>query len=98
MPRWRSSGALSICVEGRHLVECRELVVQHLGDRRGQRGLAVVDVTDGADVDVRLGPLELRLATGAPPVCRHAVAWRFVLRLLVCRRFDPACFDQTIPR
>jgi hypothetical protein len=36
--------------------------VQHLGDRRGQRGLAVVDVTDGADVDVRLGPLELRLS------------------------------------
>jgi hypothetical protein len=39
----------------------RVLVVQHLGDRSGQRRLAVVDVTDGADVDVRLGPLELRL-------------------------------------
>jgi len=27
----------------------------------------VVDVTDGADVDVRLGPLELRLAHYDPP-------------------------------
>src|SRR3712207_4869399 len=43
-------------------------VVQHLGDRRGQRRLAVVDVTDGADVDVRLSPLELRLRHGGPPV------------------------------
>ena len=48
-------------VERRHRVQIRELVVQHLGDRRGQRGLAVVDVPDGADVDVRLGPLELGL-------------------------------------
>src|SRR5450432_4431614 len=32
-----------------------------LGDRRGQAGLAVVDVTDRADIDVRLGPLELLL-------------------------------------
>ena len=32
------------------------LLGQHLGDGRGQRGLAVVDVTDGADVDVRLVP------------------------------------------
>ncbi len=29
-----------------------------LGQCGGQRGLAVVDVTDGADVDVRLGALE----------------------------------------
>jgi hypothetical protein len=28
----------------------------------------VVDVTDGADVDVRLGPLELRLRHLGPPV------------------------------
>ena len=48
-------------VERRRLVEVRVLVVQNLGDGRRQRGLAVVDVTDGADVDVRLGPLELRL-------------------------------------
>src|SRR4051794_30022662 len=37
------------------------LLGQHLGDRRGQRGLAVVDVTDRADVDVRLVPRELLL-------------------------------------
>ncbi len=55
-------GGLVDGVEGRLLVEVRVLVVQHLRDRRGQRGLAVVDVTDGADVDVRLVPLELRLS------------------------------------
>ncbi len=31
------------------------LACEHLGDRCGQGGLAVVDVTDGADVNVRLG-------------------------------------------
>ena len=55
-------GGLVDGVEGRLLVEVRVLVVQHLRDRRGQRGLAVVDVTDGADDDVRLVPLELRLS------------------------------------
>src|SRR4029450_6302390 len=54
-------------VEGGHLVEVGELVVKHLGDRRGQSGLPVVDVTDGADVDVRLSPLELRLRHCGPP-------------------------------
>src|SRR3954451_3750591 len=34
---------------------------EHLRDRRGQRRLAVVDVTDRADVDVRLVALELLL-------------------------------------
>jgi hypothetical protein len=48
-------------VEGARLVQVGELVVQNLGDRRGQCGLAVVNVTDGPDVDVRLRPLELRL-------------------------------------
>src|SRR5450759_3685834 len=43
------------------------LVVQDLRDRSRQRRLTVVDVTDGADVDVRLGPLELRLAHYGPP-------------------------------
>ena len=60
-------GRLVDLVEGRGLVEVRVLVVQHLGDRRGQRRLAVVDVTDGADVDVRLSPLELRLRHWGPP-------------------------------
>lgn len=35
---------------------------ENLGDRRGQRGLAMVDVTDGADVAVRLVPLKLSLS------------------------------------
>jgi len=34
---------------------------QDLGDRGRQRRLAVVDVADGADVEVRLGPLEFCL-------------------------------------
>src|SRR6478735_7095395 len=49
-------------VERREGVQVRVLVVQHLRDGRGQRRLAVVDVADRADVDVRLRPLELRLA------------------------------------
>jgi hypothetical protein len=57
-------GSLVDHVEGRRLVQGRVLVVQHLGDRCGQRRLAVVDVTDRADVDVRLSPLELRLSHG----------------------------------
>jgi hypothetical protein len=32
---------------------------QHLGDRRGQRRLAVVDVTDGPDVAMRLVTFKL---------------------------------------
>src|SRR6266568_2450132 len=48
-------------VEGGEGVHVRELVVQHLRDRRGQCRLAVVDMPDGADVHVRLGPLELGL-------------------------------------
>ena len=35
-----------------------ELAGQHGGDGRRQRGLAVVHVTNGANVDVRLGPLK----------------------------------------
>src|SRR5262245_36096704 len=48
-------------VERRDLVELWEPLVQDLGDRRGQCGLPMVDVTDGPHVHVRLGPLELRL-------------------------------------
>jgi hypothetical protein len=40
----------------------RALFRQDLRDRRGEGRLAVVDVTDRADVDVRLGALELLLA------------------------------------
>ena len=39
-----------------------ELLVQHHGDRGGQSGLAVVDVADRADVDVRLGSFEFFLS------------------------------------
>src|SRR5579859_1862054 len=38
------------------------LLRQDLGDSRGQRGLAMVDVTDGADVAVRLVPLKFSLS------------------------------------
>src|SRR5213076_2560927 len=55
-------GSLVDLVERRSGVESRVLVVQDLGDGSGQSRLAMVDVTDGADVDVRLGPLELRLS------------------------------------
>ena len=48
-------------VECARLVQIGILVVQNLGDCCGQRRLAVVNVTDGPDVDVRLRPLELRL-------------------------------------
>src|SRR5205085_10145787 len=34
------------------------LVGRHLGERRGQGGLAMVDVPDGADVHVRFGSVE----------------------------------------
>src|SRR6185295_19238507 len=36
-------------------------LTENLGDGRGQRGLAMVDMTDGPYVDVRLVPLELLL-------------------------------------
>ena len=61
IPRWRSSGAESILREIALLVQIRVLVSKHLGNGGGQRGLTVVNVTNGADVDVRLGPLELCL-------------------------------------
>ena len=59
MPRSFSSGALSIWSKG--VKSAMPFSARHLGDRRGQRGLAVVDVTDRADVDVGLVPLELLL-------------------------------------
>src|SRR5918994_2896366 len=65
-------GRLVDLVEGRRLVEVRVLVVQHLGDRGGERRLAVVDVPDGADVDVRLGPLELGLGHWVPLLVGYA--------------------------
>jgi hypothetical protein len=54
---------LGRCVDRREVAHrgVGALLGQHLRDRRGQGRLAVVDVTDGADVDVRLCPLELLL-------------------------------------
>ena len=43
---------------------------EDLGDRGGQRGLAVVDVTDGADVAVRLSACEFFLGHGPRSECR----------------------------
>ena len=55
------------------------LLGKDLGDGRGQRRLAMVDVTDGADVDVRLVPCELLL--------RHFLfAPVFFLKSFVLRR------------
>jgi hypothetical protein len=62
-------GSLVDLVERRERVQLRVRVVQHLGDRRGQGRLAVVDVPDRADVHVRLGPLELRLSHWGSSCC-----------------------------
>jgi hypothetical protein len=47
-----------------------------LGDRRGEGRLAVVHVTDGADVDVRLGAVELLLCHGVSFVAPLALGLR----------------------
>ena len=66
MPRSRSSGALSIVLEGREVSVSRAVgavvLGQRLGDGGRQRRLTVVDVTDGADVNMRLRTLELLLS------------------------------------
>jgi hypothetical protein len=41
---------------------------QHLGDGGGEARLPVVNVADRADVDVRLGALELLLTHGCSPI------------------------------
>src|SRR6185312_5702997 len=45
-------------------VEIGVLVVQYLGNGSRQRGLTMVNVTNGTDVNVRLSPLELCLRHG----------------------------------
>src|SRR5205823_741875 len=50
----------------------RSLLREHLGDRRRQRRLAVVDVTDRSDVEVRLRALELLLCHASPSVAKPA--------------------------
>src|SRR5438034_1462089 len=58
-------GRLVDLVEGHELAEALRRL--DLGDRRGERGLAVVDVTDRAHVDVRLLALEPCLSHGGAP-------------------------------
>jgi hypothetical protein len=58
-PLFRRLVDLIVRLELRHALEA-----QHAGDRRGQRRLAMVDVTDGADVDVGLVTDELFLGHG----------------------------------
>ena len=61
-------GRLVDLVEGGEL-RVRPLLREHLRDRGGEGGLPVVDVTDGADVDVGLRALELLLghcSSGSP--------------------------------
>ena len=59
MPRSFSSGAASISSYVLRFGEA--LLGKNGGDRRGERGLAVVDVADRADVHVRFVAFELRL-------------------------------------
>ena len=48
-------------IESKSLVQLRVCFSQNLGDGCGGGGLTVVNVTNGTDVNVRLGTLELRL-------------------------------------
>ena len=84
-------------VERRERVHVRVLVVQHLGDRSGQRGLAMVNVTNGADVDVRLGALKLGLRHLSSPFssCRPALSRiGFLISLWVL--CDPRLFAASL--
>src|SRR5438874_2686841 len=53
-------------LERPYLGRAADAVCEHLRDRRGQRRLAMVDVTDSADVEVRLRALELLLCHASP--------------------------------
>ncbi len=56
---------------------------QHLGDRRRQRGLAVVDVTDRAHVDVRLCAFEFFFGHPATtPMTLITVSWMMASAML----------------
>ena len=58
---------------------------QHLGDRRRQRRLAVIDVADRADVAVRLGPFEFLFGhRGSPSFSKS-----FVVEVGAIRRTSP---------
>ena len=65
MPRAFSSGALSIWSNA---TASAPPTGEHLGDGRGEGGLAVVDVADGADVQVLLGAgVHIVVAGGGGP-------------------------------
>ena len=53
-------------IEGPELY-LRIILAEHLGDRRGQRGLAVIDVPDRPDIHVRLAAFELFLRHASEP-------------------------------
>ena len=57
-------------VERGELVQIGVLVVQHLGDSCSGSGFTMVNVTDGADVYVRLGLVVLGLSHFCPPGTR----------------------------
>ena len=59
------------------------LVRGDLGQRSGQRGLAVVDVPDGADVDVRFGSIEFLFCHVVYPVL-DCVSTDVLVRLRSC--------------
>ena len=70
------------------------LVGRDLGERRGQRGLAVVDVPDGADVHVRFASIEFlfghvvydpRRSRRRRPSCLRAVTTRCVPAVVASR-------------
>jgi len=67
MPRARSSGALSIWSYAFELAA--ELLGADLRQRRRQRRLAVVDVTDRPHVHVRFRPIEFLLRHGCLRWC-----------------------------
>src|SRR5262249_16747905 len=56
------------------------LVGRNLRERRRQRGLAVIDVTDRTNVRVRLGSVELCLSHGS------SLVWKVTRKLWVLRR------------
>jgi hypothetical protein len=68
MPRWTLLGSgvdrreVARDVDGRGYLSARTFEIAAVSV-----GLAVVDVTDRSDVDVRLGPLELGLSHLGPP-------------------------------
>src|SRR5262249_38088521 len=62
-------GGVIDLVEGAEV--CLALEGEGLGDRGGEGGLAVVDVADRADVDVRLRPLKSCFAHGCLPLFTH---------------------------